>query len=214
MQIGGPLSSLAWEGRYADFGASATAISALLSALSQPGKKEEIHGVSELEVLGDRIRTIKKSSYFGPPKQGHFKTTVEDGDVETTVKKGKHFLKVEEGPQLVSVLKGDRQIGVEKGDLITGVDAGDMRTHVKKGKVLVEAAKEIKLKVGQSTLTMTPSKIELKIGKSTVTLDMNAVEAKGMQAKLIGDLVAKVDAAKTSISGDLTMVDGSMVMIN
>ena len=212
--VGSPASTLYDGGKYADFGAAATATNALLGALKQPGKREEIHGLSHLEVHGDRVQEISRSSYRGPPREGHLKTTVKDGDVETVVEKGKHFLKVETGPQIVSVLKGDRQIGVEKGDLVTGVDAGDMRTHVRKGKVLVEAAQEIKFKVGPSTLTMTPSKIELKIGPSTVTLDMNAVESKGPQAKLIGDLVAKVDAAKTSISGDLTMVDGSMVMIN
>ena len=213
--VGSPASTLYDGGKYADFGAAATAANAILGAILQPGKREEIHGVSKLEVHGDRIQEISKSSYFsGPVKPGDLKTTVKDGDVETVVEKGKHFLKVETGPQIVSVLKGDRQIGVEKGDLITGVDTGDMKTHVKKGKVLVEAAKEIKLKVGPSTLTMTPSKIELKIGPSTVTLDMNSVEAKGPQAKLIGDMLAKVDAMNTTVSGDLTMVDGSMVMIN
>ena len=213
--VGSPASTLYDGGKYADFGAAATAANAILGAILQPGKREEIHGVSRLEVHGDRIQEISKSSYFsGPVKPGDLKTTVKDGDVETVVEKGKHFLKVETGPQIVSVLKGDRQIGVEKGDLITGVDTGDMKTHVKKGKVLVEAAKEIKLKVGPSTLTMTPSKIELKIGPSTVTLDMNSVEAKGPQAKLIGDMLAKVDAMNTTVSGDLTMVDGSMVMIN
>ncbi len=98
--VGGPFSTLYKGGKYADVGAAATAIASLVGALKQPGKKEEIHGVSELHVLGDRIQKIEKSSYKGPAKEGHWKTTVEDGDVEIIVKKGDFTRKINAGKVL------------------------------------------------------------------------------------------------------------------
>ena len=150
---------------------------------------ETVDGVRHLEVGGD----VGRTDHGGDPA---YWLTVKDGDVETRVDQGAHRTRV------------------KKKDHETRVDMGDVKVKADKGKVRIEAAQEIELKVGPSTLKMTPSKIELKIGSSTVTLDMSSVQAKGMQAKLIGDMVAKVDAVNTTISGDLTMVDGSMVMIN
>ncbi|MDP2083927.1 MAG: hypothetical protein Q8K20_01905, partial [Gemmobacter sp.] len=206
----GVVSAL-WSGASSYGSIVGPAVGAILGAAAakgiKPGKTEDIFGNSSLTVErnmtanGDRTITIK---------DGKLETTVDKGDMLTTVKKGKHFLKVETGPQIVSVLKGDRQIGVATGDLITGVDKGSYKETVsvgsyqmavKKGDISVkadlgsitlEAMKKITLKVGPSTIELTPAGI--KIESPTVTVDGKTItEIKG---------------------GASTIIKGAFVMIN
>jgi len=186
--IGGPVSTLAYGGEYADFGAAATAINSLASG-REAGKKEEINGTSTLLVTGDRIERISKSKFPAAGKPGNMHTFVEDGN------------------QVISVLKGDRQIGVEKGDLITGVDKGDHKTTVAKGNMTAE------IKQGKVVIDAKMS-IELKVGSNSIKIDNTGITLKGAMIKNEAQSLFKADAKMVTVSGKMTMIDGKMVLIN
>ncbi len=195
--IGGPISTLAFGGKYADFGAAATAINSLWSG-RQAGKKEEINGKSELIVTGDRIERISKSKAPAAGKPGNMHTFVEDGN------------------QLVSVLKGDRQIGVEKGDLITGVDTGDYKTTIAKGNHETKVSKgDLTAKISKGKVKIEAKKsIELKVGSNSIKIDTTGITIKGAMIKNQAKSLFKADAKMVTVSGKMTMIDGKMVMIN
>lgn len=222
--VGGPISTLAAGGAYADLGAAATGLSGLAGALD-PGKKEKINGVYETLVTGDRTERIKKSVFPARGKPGDMKLFVEDGNQIISVLKGDRQIGVEKGDlitgvdegdyrvtvaeknHLTSVLKGDMQVGVEKGDRIVGVDTGDQTTTIKSGDFKVKAsAGKVKIEAMRE--------IELKVGPSVIKISPQGIDIKGPMIKSAATGLYKAEGAMTTISGDMTMIDGSMVLIN
>lgn len=187
--------------------AAAATIGAFKAKGLKPGRTTEILGNSKL--------TIKRSG----SAEGHSEITLEDGnlvtdvdkgDMLTTVKKGKHFLKVETGPQIVSVLKGDRQIGVATGDLITGVDKGSYKETVTTGNYGMAVKKgnvEVKADMGQVTIEAM-QKITLKVGPSTIELSPTGIKIEGPMITVDGKTMTEVKG------GVSTIVKGGFVMIN
>ncbi|MEM9583095.1 MAG: type VI secretion system tip protein TssI/VgrG [Pseudomonadota bacterium] len=195
--LGGPISTLAYGGEYADFGAAATAINSLWSG-REAGKKEEINGKSQLVVTGDRIETISKSKFPAAGKPGDMKTVVEDGKQEIEIKKGDRLIEVGEGKLKTDVKKGDLITNVDKGNHKTTVDTKNFTVDVKKGKVEIEAKMSI----------------ELKVGSNSIKIDNTGITLKGAMIKNEAQTVFKAEGKMTTVSGDMTMIDGNMVLIN
>ena len=91
---------------------------------------------------------------------------------------------------------------------------GDMTIKISKGKGLIDAKKEFKIKVGSSTITIKPTGIELKAAKIT----LNAKTKVDVKATAVTvDAKAKVDIkAKAAINVDAkgqTKVAGAMVEV-
>ncbi len=188
--IGGPVSTVAYGGKYASIGEAVTKINGLRGL--GYGKKSEINGQNELIVTGDYIKTIEKSKSPAPSKPGDMKTTVKDGD---------HITKIEKGKQMVTVSKGDRQVAVETGDYITGVDKGNKKTtiklgdhklSVKAGKSETDAMQKIELKCGGSKITIDPMSITIKAASITLDASMNLTAKGGIGATLQGGASATV----------------------
>ena len=196
--IGGPVSTVAYGGKYASIGEAVTKINGLRGL--GYGKKSEINGEMELVVTGDLTETISKSKSPAPSKPGNMKTIIKDGD---------QLVKLEKGNQVISVLKGDRQVGVETGDYIVGVDKGNLTTTVKlgdhktkvsAGKQTVEAAQKIEFKCGGSKITMDPMSITIKAATITIDASMNLTAKGGIGATLQG-------GASATVKGGIVMIN-------
>ncbi|MCH2164939.1 MAG: type VI secretion system tip protein VgrG [Marinovum sp.] len=178
--IGGPISSLAYGGKYADFGAAATAISSLYGALKQPGKKMSVNGVYEKIITGDKITTVSKSKSPSPGKKGNVETKIEDGDETHEITKGKFTSKV-------------------KGNHATKVTSGDLSVNVDMGKITMQAMKSIELKVGGNKIL---------IDQKGITVSGIMVTVEGKATVDVGSPMTTVSAdAILTLDGGLTMIN-------
>jgi len=114
-----------------------------------------------------------------------------------------------------TIKEGNETVVIEKGNHETTLNKGDMATKVAAGKITVEASNSIELKVGGSTIKMTPTSIELKTGSSTVKLDPSGVSTKGTMVKVAGQAMAEVKSPMTTVKGDgMLTLKGGVIMIN
>ena len=186
----------------------------------------------------DYIHTVKNDALIEigleHKDKGTLTTTVQDNIIETTLS-GDHTTIVKDGMQAITVKKDqivgiggeqiekiakDQSLEVGKGqkveiskdqDIKIG---GDMTIKISKGKGLIDAKKEFKIKVGSSTITIKPTGIELKAAKIT----LNAKTKVDVKASAVTiDAKAKVDIkAKAAINVDAkgqTKVAGAMVEV-
>ena len=103
-----------------------------------------------------------------------------------------------DGAQTITV-KGDSSIYVKQGNYSVSVDMGNIAIKASMGKVTIEAMQGIDLKVGGSTISITPTGISMK----------------GPMVTLEGDAMAQVKAPITQINGDgMVMIKGGITMIN
>ena len=104
-------------------------------------------------------------------------SVVEDGDQTHTVKTGKRTTTVEQNETLT----------VNKGNMATEVKLGDIGIKADAGSITIEAMKQIQLKVGQSTVTLTPTGVAIE-GPVTVSLTSKAqVSVKGAVIQIQGE---------------------------
>lgn len=147
---GGPASSLSdemFETKFSAVGQALTYANAAISAASEPGKNEEIHGLSRLEVNGDREQLIQKGfSYMKGAKPGHFKTTVKDGNVDLKIEKGNYTVKVDMGQISVEAMKS---IELKCGQSTIKMTPQDIT--IKSTCVKIDADMRIEAKAGIST---------------------------------------------------------------
>ncbi len=120
----------------------------------------------------------------------HLATTLDDGDETRTVTTGKR----------TTTIKGDDSLTLQQGDQITTVQAGNYSLKVSAGKASLEAAQEILLKVGGSSIKLTPTGIEIHAMTVKVKADV-ALQAEG--------------GVTTDVKAGMKMtVNGAIVMIN
>ena len=185
---------------------------------------EKIGGSRTFELTGgDETVTLKgapgtKDKYGKViTKGGHRTTTLELGDETMTVKEGKRTTSIKmddkrtitDGNDLEIIEKGKQQTDIKKGNQITNIDTGNQtttikmgnqKTSIKAGKGEVDAMQKYVIKVGGSTITMTPMKIELKAPQIKLDGSMTFEAKGGISAKVEG--------------GAMCTVKGGMVMIN
>lgn len=118
------------------------------------------------------------------------------------------LLEVETGDETRKVTKGSRKttinkddkLTVEKGNSVTKVSAGDYSVTVSKGKAVIEAKQSIELKVGQTSIKLTPAAIEMK----AMNIKIDAKTALAAKGGLTTDLKAGLSFT----------INGMIVMIN
>ena len=112
-----------------------------------------------------------------------------------------------EGNQTIEVWKdrtatiktGNESITVEQGNRTLTIQQGNQKTHCQLGKSEHEACQSIELKVGASSIKLTPTEI-------TIKSPMIKIEATAM---------AEMKSPMTTVKGDATLtLKGGMVMIN
>ncbi len=129
----------------------------------------------------------------------HLKTTLDEGDETRTLTKGSRTTKIKKDDTL-TLVDGNLKTTVQSGNHDTTVSKGNLSVAISKGKATIEAAQSIELKVGSTTIKLTPSSIEM----SAMTIKIEAKMA--LSAK--GDLTAELKA------GTMLTINGAMVMIN
>ncbi len=121
------------------------------------------------------------------------------GDLTQTVQNDK-TVTIEKGNLTDTVKTGDRILTVDKGDLSETVKMGNYSHKTSAGKITIEAAQSIELKVAGSSIKIDPSGV-------TIKGPMVKIDASGMAEVKSG--------AMTSVKGGaIVMVKGPITMIN
>lgn len=166
---------------------------------------ETIGGSRTFELTGgDETITLKgapgtKDKYGSViTKGGHRTTTLEMGDETLSVQKGKRTTTIQMDDTR-TVKMGNDVTTIDKGNQTTTLKLGNQKTKMSAGKGNVEAMQSYEIKVGGSSIKITPMSIELKA--MTIKIDASMMlQAKGMMSTVQG-------------SAMLTL-KGGMVMIN
>ena len=161
---------------------------------------EDKKGAEEVTFQAERdFKGLIKHDSTLTVKEGNQTITLEQGDQSLTISKGKYTMTV----------KGDVTSEVQSGNWLTTVKAGDSTTKVSAGKSALEAAKDITIesKGGKVTIT-SPMQIELKVGGSSIKLTPAGVEIAGTMFKASGQVTAEVSG------GAMLTLKGGVVMIN
>jgi type VI secretion system secreted protein VgrG len=187
-------------------------------SLDEPDEEGEVAEEGEWEFPVGDVLVVTSNRYVEINKaqgvkceEGHSLLVVE-GDNYSEVETGNHQEIVTDGDHTIDVETGNQSILVGTGDQLTEVTSGDIDMKAKSGKITLDASTEIKLKVGGSSLTITPSTIELKIGGSKLTMNNSGVTVKGMNTKVKGDLGIDLQGGLTAkLKGGLqTTVEGGV----
>lgn len=129
---------------------------------------------------------------------GHRTTTLEMGDETLTVQKGKRTTTIKMDDTR-TIQSGNDVETIDMGNQTTTIKLGNQTTKISAGKGDVSAMQSYEIKVGGSSIKITPMSIELK----AMTIKLQAsmmLEAKGMMTKVEGSA--------------MVTVKGGMVMIN
>jgi len=129
-------------------------------------------------------------------------------DRTVTIDKGIDTLHVKSKDRVLKVDKGNHLITIKTGDQKIEVGSGNHKLHVKSGKSETQAAQKILLKVGGSSIEITPSDIKISATNVTINADANAKMKGGAQATVEGGAMANLKA------GGPTNVKGAIVNIN
>ncbi len=119
--------------------------------------------------------------------------TVENGNETVTIKKGDRTVNVDTGNESLTVKTGNRTVNVDTGNDSLTVKTGNHTIKVSAGKSVIEAAQSIELKVGSSTIKITPTGI-------TLTSTMIKLDAQGM-SQVLGGVVKVAGKSLAEISG-------------
>ncbi len=152
------------------------------------GFEKKDKGDQTIEIYNDRTARLQ---------EGNEKLTVEKGTRTVTVKKDDTHT-VQDGSRTVTV-KNDDKHEVQTGDLSVKVTAGNASYTISQGTCTIEAMQSIELKVGSTSIKLTPTGVTI---KSTLI----KLEADGM-------IQNKGSVIKVAASGMLDM-SGSLVKIN
>jgi type VI secretion system secreted protein VgrG len=124
-------------------------------------------GDQTIDIFNNRTTTLE---------EGTDKLQIKKLHRETLIDKGNDTLTISEGNQTVTISKGNQTITISQGNQVIKIDAG---------KGSIEAAQELLLKVGESSIKITPSSIELTSVNVKINADGN-FEAQGSQSKVTG----------------------------
>ena len=121
------------------------------------------------------------------------------GDLTQTVQNHKSVT-IEKGNLTETVKSGDRILTVDKGDLTETVKVGNYSHKTSAGKITVEAAQSIELKVAGSSIKIDPSGV-------TIKGPMVKIDASGMAEMKSGGMTSVKGGAIVMVKGPITMIN-------
>lgn len=135
--------------------------------------------------------------------------TIEDGNETITLKSGNRSTKITKGDDSLILGQGGRSVSLDGpgndaltlagGNATVTLKSGDYTLKASGGKVSVEAATSIQLKVGSSTLKISPSGIEMKATQVKIE-GLGSVAVKGPMVKIDGSAVVVIKGGLTKIN--------------
>ncbi len=121
------------------------------------------------------------------------------GSEEIYIHAQKDMRRVVVNDESLKVEQGNRTIKVEMGNVTQTIDKGNYDLNITMGEQTVDAMQQIKLTVGQSS----------------ITIDQTGVTIKGMMIKIQGDISAEMTSTMTKVNGDAMLtLKGGLTMIN
>jgi type VI secretion system secreted protein VgrG len=117
----------------------------------------------------------------------------------TTLEKGNDKLEVKEGNRETIIDKKDDIVTIKQGNQTITITQGNQTISIEAGKGTIEAAQEIMLKVGGSSIKITPASIEL----TSVNIKSSAngqFEATGAQTKIAGTGMLDLDGGVITVN--------------
>ena len=152
-----------------------------------------------------KIETLKTGDHVFTVQDGNQKIRIardhaeEVGGTSDTTITGNTTLTVTDGNLTETISSGNRRREVRQGNDATTVSMGNITMDAKAGKVTITAAQEITLKVGGSSIKVSPAGIDIK----------------GPMVKIDGTGMVAVKAPLTDVKGTgLLVLKGSLTMIN
>jgi type VI secretion system secreted protein VgrG len=112
-------------------------------------------------------------------------TTLEKGTDKLEVKEKDRVALIDKGNDELTISQGNQTVTISQGNQSVTISQGNMTIQISAGKGSIEAAQELLLKVGESSIKITPSSIEL----TSVNIKQTAngqLEATAPQAKITG----------------------------
>jgi type VI secretion system secreted protein VgrG len=173
-------------------------------------------------VKNNDTRTVTEGNDTHTVKKGNQTVTVEKGDQTVEVGTGKQTVTVQadqtitvkQGNRSVTLDQGNDSLKVKMGNLAVDVSAGNISIKAGAGKIAIEAMQELSLKVGPSSIVLSPSGVTIKgvMVKAEATAQ---AEMKGVMTKVEGSAMVQVKAPVAQINGDgVLMAKGGITMIN
>jgi len=133
-------------------------------------------GDQTIEIFNNRTTTLE---------EGTDKLQIKKLHRETLIDKGNDTLTISEGNETITISKGNQTVTISQGNQEVTISQGNQTIKIEAGKGSIEAAQELLLKVGDSSIKITPSSIELTSVNIKCTADGN-FEASGAQSKVSG----------------------------
>ena len=146
-----------------------------------------------------RLDETRKTGRDTTVRVGRNRTVAIKKNETVTIETGDETRKIQAGSRTTEIQKDDT-LTLNTGDSSTTVKSGDYSLKVSMGQATIEAMQKITLKVGQSTIVMTPASIEI----NSVTIKVNA------QAML----QTKSGAMSQLDGGGMMVIKGGLTMIN
>ena len=113
------------------------------------------------------------------------------------------------------MVKANRATEIETGDDSLTISKGSRTTKISAGKDTIEAAQAVEIKVGQSSLTLTPDSIEMTIGSSSIKLGPTNLDIASTFTAVAGELTADVKGLVATVEADTALtLQGTIVNIN
>jgi type VI secretion system secreted protein VgrG len=153
------------------------------------GMEKKDRGDQTITIYNHRTATLEK---------GNDSLTIKEGNRVTEVTKGSQSLAIKEGSREAKI-KTDDSLELESGNQTITIKQGNQTIKIEAGKGSIEAATELLLKVGESSIKITPSSIEL----TSVNIKHTAngqFEASGAQTKVAGSGMLDLDGGAITLN--------------
>jgi type VI secretion system secreted protein VgrG len=180
-------------------------------------------GSQKIKVYKDRDTELETGNETLTIDKGNRTVTVKKGDDKHEVSKGKRDVIVEGNDTLV-VNTGNCAQTIKKGNLTTSVDTGNDELTVKTGnytvkvsagKIGMEAAQSIELKVGGSTVKIEPATITLTSGAHSIKVGAAGIVLNGPKIDIKGGLQVSIQSLMTEVKGNAMLtLKGALTQIN
>ncbi len=138
--------------------------------------------------------------------QGDDTLQLKNGNRSIVIDKGDSNLQISEGSRTESI-ENDDELTVHSGNHLTIVSAGDHSIKIETGKSLIEAGQEILLKVGDSSIKITPQEITITAMKIEVKSTMGVAIDGGMEFQAKGTMATLESEASTTVKGGVVMIN-------
>jgi len=155
---------------------------------------------------GNHFRLVDKGNDALFVYKGHRQVVVEEGDHVTIVGKSDHYTEVKQGHYDVVVGQGNHRAEVN-GNISQTAKTGNIKVEASAGKIEMTAAQSIELKVGGSSIKITPMGIEMKAPMIKLAAEMMFEAKAGIMSKVEG-MIDQVEGSA------VTIVKGGIVLIN